>query len=294
MKLFQTEKVIKAKVIKRPSASIKSPYVADIQLLNENNEPIDENVYLAHSPSLGCCGLANACAYVLVSKSTNPKAKTDYVIELACFYETKKDIDYLEYVSLKPKTAEKVAHQALLKNCVIGLPEFKTIQAEKKFKNSRFDFYGIDIYDQEHIIEVKTVPLAYYVDMPKKEYKHHTSIIENANFNEKIAYFPDGYRKNMSDPVSPRALKHVQELEEIACLGIITTTLLFIIQRTDISCFQPSNLDLIYKKAIQKAWLNGVQIKCIAIQWDIDGKGILFRNDLPIQLFEYYGPFLIE
>ena len=90
------------------------------------------------------------------------------------------------------------------------------------------------------------------------------------------------------------ALKHVQELEEIACLGIITTTLLFIIQRTDISCFQPSNLDLIYKKAIQKAWLNGVQIKCIAIQWDIDGKGILFRNDLPIQLFEYYGPFLIE
>jgi len=96
------------------------------------------------------------------------------------------------------------------------------------------------------------VPLAYYVDMPKKEDKHHTSIIENANFNEKIAYFPDGYRKNMNEPVSPRALKHVQELEEIACLGIITTTLLFIIQRTDISCFQPSNLDLIYKKQFKK------------------------------------------
>ena len=138
------------------------------------------------------------------------------------------------------------------------------------------------------------MPLAYYVDVPKKEVKHHTSIIENANFNEKIAYFPDGYRKNMNEPVSPRALKHVQELEEIACLGIITTTLLFVIQRTDISCFQPSNLDLIYKKAIQKAWLNGVQIKCIVVQWDNEGKGVLFRNDLPIQLFEYYGPYLIH
>jgi DNA-binding sugar fermentation-stimulating protein len=48
--------------------------------------------------------------------------------------------------------------------------------------------------------------------------------------------------------------------------------LFFIIQISDIISFQPSNLDLIYKKAIQKAWLNGVQIKCIAIQWDIDGK----------------------
>jgi len=159
MILYQTLPLFKAIVVKRPSASIKSPYVADILLVDDNNEPIDENVYLAHSPSLGCCGLADAGAYVMVSKSNNPKAKTDYVIELACFYETKKEIDYLEYVSLKPKTAEKVAHQALLKNCVVGLPEFKTIQAEKKFKNSRFDFYGIDINDQEHIIEVKTVPL---------------------------------------------------------------------------------------------------------------------------------------
>ena len=97
--LFQTATLFRAKVVKRPSVFIKSPYVADIQLLNENDEIIDEHgtvsidkTYLAHSPSLGCCGLADACAYVMVSKSTNPKAKTDYVIELSCFNEIKKDI----------------------------------------------------------------------------------------------------------------------------------------------------------------------------------------------------------
>ena len=31
-------------------------------------------------------------------------------------------------------------------------------------------------------------------------------------FNEKIAYFPDGYRKNKSTVVSERALKHINEL----------------------------------------------------------------------------------
>ena len=299
--LFQTATLFRAKVVKRPSVFIKSPYVADIQLLNQNDEIIDEHgtvsidkTYLAHSPSLGCCGLADTYAYVMVSKSTNPKAKTDYVIELSCFNEIKKDIKYTEYVSLKPKTAEKVAHKALLKGCVDGLPTFKTLQPEKKFKNSRFDFYGLDINDQEHIIEVKMVPLAYYVDVPKKEYKNHSLTIENADFHDKIAYFPDGYRKNMNDPVSPRALKHVQELEEIVLEGTIKCTLLFIIQRSDVSCFQPSNLDLIYKKAVQKAWINGVQIKCVVVQWNSEGKGVLFKNDLPIQLFEFNGPFVIE
>ena len=294
MILYQTLPLFKAKVIKRPSASIKSPYVADILLVDDNNEPLDDVLYLAHSPSLGCCGLADKDAYVMVSKSNNPKTKTDYVIELSCFYETKKEINYLEYVSLKPKIAEKVAHQALLQNGVPGIPQFKSLNAEKKFKQSRFDFYGIDQFDQEHIIEIKTVPLAYYVDVPKKEYKNYQEIINNSNFNDKIAYFPDGYRKNMNEPVSPRALKHIQELEEIALEGKIKCTLLFVIQRSDICCFQPSNLDKIYKKAVQKAWINGVQIKTIGMKWNELGEGILFKTDLPIHLFEFNGPFVIE
>ena len=42
-------KLKKAIIINRPSKTIKSPYLADIQINN--------TIELAHSPSLGLCGL---------------------------------------------------------------------------------------------------------------------------------------------------------------------------------------------------------------------------------------------
>jgi hypothetical protein len=35
---------------------------------------------------------------------------------------------------------------------------------------------------------------------------------EDRDFNSKVAYFPDGYRKKAKDTISPRALKHILEL----------------------------------------------------------------------------------
>ena len=68
-------------------------------------------------------------------------------------------------------------------------------------------------------------------------------------YTEKISYFPDGYRKNSTDVVSPRALKHIKELEEIARTTNKRAILCFVVQRTDVACFQPSNIDLTYKKS---------------------------------------------
>ena len=59
-------------------------------------------------------------------------------------------------------------------------------------------------------------------------------------------------------------------------------------------CFQTSNIDLIYKKAVQKAWLNGVNIKVVQIKWNEFGKGYFYSNNLPIQLFEFNGPYRLE
>ena len=109
-------------------------------------------------------------------------------------------------------------------------------------------------------------------------------------YNDKISYFPDGYRKSNVDVVSPRALKHVQELETIATTTDKRAILCFVIQRTDIKQFQPSNIDLTYKAAVQKAWLNGVEIKTIVAKWTPQGKCYFVRNDLPICLFEEEGP----
>ena len=293
MLVYKTEKLSRAKVIKRPSSSIKSPYVADIQLVDDDNDIIDFNIYLAHCPSLGCCGLSDNESIVMVSENKN-KTKTKYAVELCCFEEEKNGKSIVEYISLKPKNAEHIAYECLKKNLVLNMSELVDIQKEKKFMNSRFDFYGKDKNDKEYIFEIKTVPLAYYVDVPKKEYKKHQEYIENCDINDKVSYFPDGYRKNANEPVSPRALKHILELEKITLETDIICTLVYIVQRTDVNSLQTSNIDLIYKKAVQKAWLNGVNIKVIQIKWNSIGEAYFFSNNLSINLFEYTGPYRIE
>ena len=90
--------------------------------------------------------------------------------------------------------------------------------------------------------------------------------------NEKIAYFPDGYRKKNKDTVSPRALKHIQELEELKKTNPeYRCILIFVIQRNDIIHFQASNLDPLYKNALQTAYKNGVEVIPIQIHWEQTG-----------------------
>ena len=242
MILYKTKHLFKAKIIKRPSSSIKSPYVADIQLVDDDYDVIDFNIYLAHCPSLGCCGLSDNGSIVLVSEN-NGKTKTKYAVELCIFNETKNDISITQYISLKPKTAEYISYEILKNNLLKNSFDFKNIEREKVFENSRFDFLCTDNYDNKYIFEIKTVPLAYYVDVPKKQYKNYTDIIDKTYINDKISYFPDGYRKNANEPVSPRALKHIQELEKIHIEKNINCTLLYIVQRTDVCVFQTSNID---------------------------------------------------
>ena len=133
-------------------------------------------------------------------------------------------------------------------------------------------------------MEIKNVPLADYVDVSKKDRKNYTELINNADFNDKIAYFPDGYRKNKGAVVSPRALKHIQELQELVEPGKQRAILCFVIQRDDASSFQTSNLDPTYKAAVKEAYENGVEINVLQLKWTMNGECYFIRNDLPINL----------
>jgi len=273
--LFQIEKVYSGTILKRPSQYCKSPYVADVLL--------DNNEIIAHSPSLGCCGLAEKDSNVIMSKiekKSKQKSVCEYKIELAIHKE--KDEEMI--IGINPKLGETIAEHALNKNCICGLTNIKTYQREIKVLNSRFDFAGIDSEGVHFIMEIKNVPLADYIDVPKKERKKYINSIINKSFNEKISYFPDGYRKNSTDVVSPRALKHIQELEKIAKEKKIRTILCFIIQRTDVTHFQTSNVDLTYKEAVYNAYQNCVEIKTIQVSWNKFGECYFIRNDLPIKL----------
>lgn len=271
--LYKINDICEGKIIQRPSVQCKTPYVADIELENTN-------MILGHSPSLGCSGFAEKNCNVLLSQIPEKKnQKCTHRVELAIVQE----LDQTIYIGINPKLGETIIDECLKQNLIANLTAIK-YQREVQYLNSRFDFAGIDKNGKQFVLEVKNVPLADYVDVPKKEKKKYKDVINTKKWNEKISYFPDGYRKNSTDVVSPRALKHIQELEELAKTKTIRAIICFVVQRTDVSHFQTSNIDLIYKEAVYKAWKNGVEIKTVQVEWNKNGECYFVRNNLPISL----------
>ena len=283
--LVDLKEVCRGEIVNRPSKKCKTPYVADVRIEMGQDQDQDQDEVqeiLGHSPSLGCCGLADKGAIVLMTKTSGSTKQPvcSYRIDLAIYKEDDNEI----IVGINPKMGETIAEEALKQNCIACLQNVKSYTREVKIMNSRFDFAGIDVNGTPFVLEIKNVPLADYVDVPKKDREHCLAQLEHKNFHEKIAYFPDGYRKNSTDVVSPRALKHIQELEEIAITGKVRAILCFIVQRNDVKQFQTSNIDLIYKAAVYKASQNGVEIITIQVEWTTQGKCYFVRNDLPIFL----------
>lgn len=277
-------------IVSRPSKTCKSPYVADgIVQDRQCSGPVSTMI---HTPSLGCCGLVEAGSSVIVTKI--PERKTGK--EATCKYRT--ELTVLTHgsrricVGVNPKLAENIVEKALISSNIQGLVlrNATTYAREKTFLNSRFDFAGTDENGREFILEVKNVPLADYVDVSKKERKKALRDIQHPVFDEKIAYFPDGYRKGGDKVVSPRALKHIQELEMIVKTGEYRAILCFVIQRPDVAVFQPSKIDPTYREAVQQAWMSGVEIKTLQVTWSESGKCVFMRNDLPVRLFDVDGP----
>lgn len=275
-------KVYRATVLKRPSTSVKSPYVADI-IIDGQDEPV-----LAHTPALGCCGLADAGARVIVTQIPEKKSGKPNVCKwriqqsIVCDDRTETpNTDSQRVIGIAPKLAEHIAESALSQNLVDGL-NVHSIAREKTIGNSRFDFVGTQQNGTYFICEVKNVPLADFEDITAKERKTRNYCDTSKwKWDDKIAYFPDGYRKNAKEPVSPRALKHVQELTRIQQqLGRenVQCVMLYIIQRTDVSRFQASIIDPIYKEALKTAHNAGVLVKTIMCEWNDDVCSFVSNN----------------
>ena len=276
--LYQIPEPVQGTIVKRPSQHCKTPYMADA-IIDSSAQEI-----LAHTPSLGCCGLAEKGSHVIFSKIDSKTAKSSHRAELSIH----RDGSHQEIVGINPKLSETIAERCLQYNCIDNLKNVRSYKREVTLLNSRFDFVGVDENGRDFVMEIKSVPLADYVDAPKKEKKKLLKELpeDQKRFHNKIAYFPDGYRKNNTDLVSPRALKHIQELQEIVETTNMRGILCFMIQRADASSFQPSNIDPLYKLAVKTAWKNGVEIKTVQVKWDENGTCTFVRNDLPIHLLD--------
>jgi DNA-binding sugar fermentation-stimulating protein len=284
--LHKLNDLVLVKIVSRPSKVCKTPYVADIEL-------DDGSIVQAHCASMGCCGLSEKGSYIYASpiKSNTSHTKStvcSYKIYLANFCEEKIINTQLfinkQLIGVDPKLAETLVENALTKNYLKTLTNIKTYKREVKLLNSRFDFAGIDEHGKYFVLEVKNVPLADYADVSSSDRKKMIKCgdFTNIAINEKISYFPDGYRKKKGAVVSERALKHINELAEITYSKIIRPIICFVVQRTDVSSFQASVLDPIYKEAFNEAIKKGVEVIVLVVSWNAQGEATFVSCDLPV------------
>lgn len=306
--LYKINNLTEGIIVKRPSKYIKTPYVADVEIVtnNTNNnitDTIENNeIILGHTAALGCCGLADTGATVLIepilehkTKHSKKDANSDstssskyhcnYRVHLSIIREKNKEI----IIGINPKLAENLTEQALTRNLLSKLQNIKSYRRETKIfipdlVDSRFDFTGIDENNIPFIMEVKNVPLADYEDVTKTERKKKS--YEDRDVNSKVAYFPDGYRKKTTDTVSPRALKHINELTLIKSMSITRCIMCYVIQRTDVTSFQPSIIDPQYREAFKNAVKNGVEIITMVIEWTKEGEAYFIKDDLLINCID--------
>jgi sugar fermentation stimulation protein A len=262
--IYTLPQLYKAIVVARPSKTCKSPYLADIQIITRNKIGkmvfnIRSKIVMAHTPALGCAGLVASGKIVYVTKKENTKAKSKYTIYQTEIEEQGKKI----IIGVNPNICNTLFEHILLNNVLETFTDY-SIKREHTIGKSRIDFL-LTKEKKSVLCEVKNVCLAYYEDIPIKEINKRD--YSNHDINSKIAIFPDCNRKIQKNPISPRAIKHIDELIEASKNGY-KCYLAFVIQRYDCSYYSPSKLDQTYYKKLQYAYKNGfLDIIPIQIKW---------------------------
>ena len=265
--------LLTVKVLNRPSKKIKSPYLADICIDSKNE--------LAHSPGLGLCGFISTDSIVAVSSSDSEKRKSKYTIELV---QVENDNKKKIWVGANPVTSNMFFRKMIEMNLLNFLPKIDNIKQEVTFKGfeSRFDFM-LETSNKRYIVEIKNVPI---IDYPEDKMPSFRKFPVRKD-GIRTAVFPDGYQGKKGLCVSPRALKHLQELVKIKKTlnkGPIEhiPMLVFVVQREDCGAFSPNfDKDPVYSKALKDAYDNGLLVKVVMLK--LSTKNVKFIKELPIK-----------
>ncbi len=245
--------LVRATVVKRPSASIKSPYVADIRC-----DGLDE-IMLGHTPGLGCCGLVEAgrAVWVVPSREGSKTAWTAQVAEC-------NDSEGTYFVGVHPMVGQSAAASYL-----------PNISADAVWKSevsvgdgTRIDYVGTLPSGKKIYVEVKTAMISTECDLPRAQRR---------------VVFPEGYRKSKNEPVSPRAIKHARVLAELK--GRADTercVLLYVVPRDDCGGGLRLNpTDPQYVSAVRDAVTAGVETVGVAFRYNVAGI-VTFKGTLSV------------
>lgn len=248
------------KILKRPSAIIKSPYVADCVILEDSHTTYIEDdyddttyttkqKYLLHTPGLGCGGLVIPNKYTYAIKSSS-KSKTHYTAMMSY----NEDSEGIYYVGIHPMISQKA--------CLIYLQtkfnDFVWNTEVSLSKETRIDFVGIHKENKKKFyVEVKNAMVSYE---------------EKKIRSERRAIFPEAFKRTLV-PISERALKHANTLKELTKEeDTFQTMLLYTVPRIDCQggvLINPN--DVSYSKAIKEAKDTGVILHAICLKFDLTG-----------------------
>jgi len=233
--------MIRCTILKRPSAKIKSPYVADIQLE-------DGTIALLHTPGLGCCGLVET-GRIVYAVPSGRESKTDYSARIAeCT-----DSDGVHYVGIHPFVSQEAARDVLP---ILGT-NIRWVSEVVVEDGTRLDFVGTRIDGKKIYVEVKTAMVSMECEKERRLRR---------------ATFPEGYKKRKGDPVSPRAIKHCNILAKL-CEQEDTADcyLIFMIPRNDCGDGMIVNEKDPYAGAVADAIRAGVKIRAFTMNYGVDG-----------------------
>ena len=281
--LYDLGPLVKGVVVKRPSSSIRSPYVADVEL-------DDGKIVLAHAPALDVGGLCVSGSTVYM-KERLPAGKTSHSIELVV------DKTSSTLVGAHPRLGEELAKQVILQGLLPELPhpslkvkeqedqKMPFLETQCTFGDSRVDFVITEKEETKLLIEVKNVVCADYskVNAPTKRNANHCVIIssDEEETYQRSALFPWGRVQQIWESedgtktkvVSTRAIKHIRNLVEISKEKKYNSTVLFVINRADCHQIRPCHEAChIFAKELQIAHQNGVGIMAFRVSWTDDGK----------------------
>jgi hypothetical protein len=145
-----------------------------------------------------------------------------------------------------------------------------TWKSEVKINDeTRIDYVGTLPNNKKIYVEVKTAPVSVELTLPQ---------------STRHAIFPEGYRKKITDTISPRAVKHANTLKEL--LTDETTeacALLYMVPRNDCCGLKINRTDPIYNTAVKDAQDAGVQLKAFSLNYTLDGN-ITKHNELTVIL----------
>jgi len=181
---------------------------------------------IAHCPNSGSMmGLIDKGNKVWFSKSTNPKRKLKYTLEIVNVNNN--------LVGINTLLTNKIILESLNQKKIEDLIKFNNIRSEVKFSdNTRFDFL-ISNNRKKCFLEVKNVTLLR---------------------KNKTAEFPDA--------ITSRGVKHLKELINARRNGY-ESYILYLIQREDCNHFKiAKDIDQEYKIIFEEALRNGVKVLC--------------------------------